>query len=149
MDMAKSKIAQWISGLLTDTPAQEIMAMLEYPKEESLGDLSLPCFKLSKKLRKSPMQIATELKEALDVITSYSIHYTKLYEPIRGDRPQPVGDGWASRTCDLCSYWRRRQRWRSSTWCRQPCSYAGERYIFCDLAKRSSFDLVEGCLQGG
>lgn len=70
MDMAKSKIAQWISELLTDTPAQEIIAMLEYPKEESLGDLSLPCFKLSKKLRKSPMQIATELKEALEAKTA-------------------------------------------------------------------------------
>ena len=42
-------------GILTST---EIAAMLEYPPDSSMGDLALPCFRLSKSLRRSPVQIA-------------------------------------------------------------------------------------------
>ncbi|MDR3216529.1 MAG: arginine--tRNA ligase [Clostridiaceae bacterium] len=42
---------------------EEILAMLEIPKQGQ-GDISLPCFKLSKALRKSPIVIAAELAEA-------------------------------------------------------------------------------------
>ena len=38
-----------------------ILDMLEYPPDSSMGDLALPCFKLSKELRRSPMQIADML----------------------------------------------------------------------------------------
>ena len=43
------------TGLLTDA---EIFSMLEYPPDSSMGDLALPCFRLSKTLRRSPVQIA-------------------------------------------------------------------------------------------
>ncbi len=46
-------------GLLSSA---EIFDMLEYPPDKSMGDLALPCFKLSKALRRSPMQIADTLK---------------------------------------------------------------------------------------
>ena len=49
-------------GLLT---ADEISEMLEYPPDRSMGDLALPCFRLSKSLRRSPVQIATALAEAV------------------------------------------------------------------------------------
>ena len=35
--------------------------MLEYPPDDKMGDVALPCFKLSRILRKSPVQIAEEL----------------------------------------------------------------------------------------
>ncbi len=41
--------------------AGEVAAMLEYPPDASMGDLALPCFKLSRVLRTSPAQIAREL----------------------------------------------------------------------------------------
>ena len=42
-------------GLLS---ADEILAMLEYPPDRTMGDIALPCFRLSKALRRSPIQIA-------------------------------------------------------------------------------------------
>ena len=49
------------SGLV----ANEILDMLEYPPDASMGDLALPCFKLSRTLRRAPVQIAASLAEAL------------------------------------------------------------------------------------
>lgn len=45
----------------TDLPAEDITALLEYPPEADMGDLALPCFKLSKLLRRSPAQISAAL----------------------------------------------------------------------------------------
>ncbi len=45
--------------------AKEIASMLEYPPDASMGDLAFPCFKLSRTLRRSPVQIAQALCEAL------------------------------------------------------------------------------------
>ena len=49
-------------GLLT---ADEIAAMLEYPPDRAMGDIALPCFRLSKTLRRSPVQIAETLASAV------------------------------------------------------------------------------------
>ena len=49
-------------GLLS---AEEIFAMLEYPPDTSMGDIALPCFRLSKTLRRSPVQIAEMLAAAI------------------------------------------------------------------------------------
>ncbi len=46
------------------TPA-EIAGMLEYPPDAAMGDLAFPCFRLSKALRRSPVQIAQALAEGL------------------------------------------------------------------------------------
>ena len=48
-------------GLLS---ADEIFGMLEYPPDKSMGDIALPCFRLSKTLRRSPVDIAKMLAEA-------------------------------------------------------------------------------------
>ena len=42
---------------------EDISAMLEYPPDANMGDLALPCFKLSKTLRRSPVQIAQIIAE--------------------------------------------------------------------------------------
>ncbi len=43
--------------------AAEVEGMLEYPPNPDMGDLALPCFKLSKALRRSPVQISDALAE--------------------------------------------------------------------------------------
>ncbi len=69
MDNLKKSVAQALcesasvafpdAGL---TP-EEIVPLLEYPPDDSLGDIALPCFKLSKKLRKPPALIASAIAE--------------------------------------------------------------------------------------
>ena len=50
------------AGLLS---ADEIFAMLEYPPDKTMGDIALPCFRLSKSLRRSPVQIAEMLANSI------------------------------------------------------------------------------------
>ena len=45
----------------------DICAMLEYPPDEKMGDLALPCFKLSKVLRMAPVKIAATIAEGFSV----------------------------------------------------------------------------------
>ena len=56
--IADAVAAGFGEGLL-DT--SEIFAMLEYPPDKTMGDIALPCFRLSKSLRRSPIQIAETL----------------------------------------------------------------------------------------
>ena len=41
---------------------EEISSFIEVPPEKTMGDFALPCFRLAKTLRKSPVAIAEELK---------------------------------------------------------------------------------------
>ena len=50
------------AGLLA---ADAIFDMLEYPPDKNMGDLALPCFRLSKSLRRSPVQIAEILANSI------------------------------------------------------------------------------------
>lgn len=45
---------------------ETIYGLLEYPPDPALGDLALPCFKLSKQWRKAPHLIAEELQGKID-----------------------------------------------------------------------------------
>jgi len=54
--------ASFGNGLLSSA---DIFDMLEYPPDTSMGDLALPCFKLSRALRRSPAQIADTLADAV------------------------------------------------------------------------------------
>jgi arginyl-tRNA synthetase len=45
----------------------QIMDNLEYPPSPEMGDIALPCFKLSRVLRKSPVAIADSLVDALNI----------------------------------------------------------------------------------
>ena len=45
--------------------ASDVFAMLEYPPDKSMGDIALPCFRLSRSLRRSPAQIADALAGAI------------------------------------------------------------------------------------
>ena len=47
--------------------AEDIAAMLEYPPDSAMGDLALPCFKLSRTLRMSPVKIAQTVAEGFEL----------------------------------------------------------------------------------
>ena len=67
----KQLIAQNVhSSVLGINPAAELTVddlagMLEYPPDASMGDLALPCFKLSKSLRRAPVMIAQALADGM------------------------------------------------------------------------------------
>ncbi len=45
---------------------QEIFDMIEFPPDAAMGDLALPCFKLSRVLRQAPVKIAASLAEGIN-----------------------------------------------------------------------------------
>ena len=65
----KSIIAKTIlSGVLEACPEAalteaDVAGWLEYPPDVAMGDLAFPCFRLSKLMRRSPVQIASALAE--------------------------------------------------------------------------------------
>ena len=67
----KRKTAELLASAVKETfgegllSADEIFAMLEYPPDSSMGDIALPCFRLSRTLRKAPPVIASALAEVV------------------------------------------------------------------------------------
>ncbi len=63
----KDRIAEaMLAGIKSIAPQSEmtvddVVSLLEYPPDPAMGDLALPCFKLAKTLRRSPVQIAATL----------------------------------------------------------------------------------------
>ena len=66
----KEKIAESISKV-TNISKEELENYIEKPKDNKMGDFALPCFKLAKEMKKTPMQIANEIKEKIEVPTEY------------------------------------------------------------------------------
>ncbi len=60
----KSYIAEKIA-LATEGDKEAIFALIEKPKDETMGDAAFPCFSLSKVLRKAPNMIAADLAEKI------------------------------------------------------------------------------------
>ncbi len=48
-----------------DVASLDVVGMLEYPPDAAMGDLAFPCFRLSKTLRRAPVQIAQALCESI------------------------------------------------------------------------------------
>ena len=65
--MISERIAEAVKSVNADASLDvcELSRMLEYPPDEKMGDLALPCFKLSKTLRRSPVQIAAAIADCL------------------------------------------------------------------------------------
>ena len=67
----KKKTASLIAGAAEEIfgagliSADEIFSMLEYPPDKSMGDIALPCFRLSRSLRRSPVRIADSIAGAI------------------------------------------------------------------------------------
>ncbi len=45
----------------SEMSVEDVLGLLEYPPDPAMGDIALPCFKLAKTLRRSPVQIAATL----------------------------------------------------------------------------------------
>ncbi len=67
----KKIIAQKISEA-KELAFDDVFEMIEVPQKSEMGDFALPCFKLSRTLRKAPNMIADELKESLDNLDGFS-----------------------------------------------------------------------------
>ncbi len=67
--MISAKIAEILTNVnpSVEIGASDIEKMLEYPPDEKMGDLALPCFKMSKSLRMAPVKIATSIAASFDV----------------------------------------------------------------------------------
>lgn len=61
----KNKIAEKIAKVVS-MDLEEIQSYLEVPPNQEMGDYAFPCFKLAKTLKKSPQDIAKQLKEEID-----------------------------------------------------------------------------------
>jgi len=62
--LISEKIAEKLAN--DEIKAETLLDMLEYPPDDKMGDLALPCFKLSKVMRRSPVQIAAGVAEGFD-----------------------------------------------------------------------------------
>jgi len=72
MDKIKKYLAEQINKVLTskynfEITIDEIFGSLEKPKDDNMGDMALPCFKFAKLLKNSPMNIANEITQSLEV----------------------------------------------------------------------------------
>jgi arginyl-tRNA synthetase len=65
MHNLKHEIAAHLAKGLEGVDAEQLATLMEYPPNADMGDLSLPCFRLSKMLRKAPQAIAEELNGLL------------------------------------------------------------------------------------
>ena len=64
-DAIVAEIRQKNAAIELDTDT--VCSMLEYPPDAQMGDLALPCFKLSRLLRNAPVRIAESLVGALSL----------------------------------------------------------------------------------
>ena len=62
--MIAEAIVERLSAALS---VEDVERMLEYPPDAKMGDLALPCFKLSKILRNAPVKIAASIAEGFSV----------------------------------------------------------------------------------
>ena len=85
----KSEIAQNIAQTIqtinseANLDAESILGMFEYPPDEKMGDIALPCFKLSKALRMSPIKIAETVAAAFSAEHSFMLHSVIFLIPIK------------------------------------------------------------------
>lgn len=62
----KEKIANTIEKII-NIDTKELEGYIETPKDSQNGDYAFPCFRLAKSLQKAPTQIATEIKEKIEI----------------------------------------------------------------------------------
>ncbi len=62
----KRTIAERIQNIVPELDQEQIINLLEIPKNSDMGDLAFPAFSLAKILRKAPQMIATDVAEKMD-----------------------------------------------------------------------------------
>ena len=79
-DIFKEEISARVADV-AELSKDEILGLLELPRDAKLGDIALPCFTFAKKLRQSPQQIASQLGEKLGNTDWNSISEVKAVGP--------------------------------------------------------------------
>lgn len=79
----KTKVAGNIKAACPELSDADIESMLEVPADRKMGDIALPCFKLSRVLRKAPPAIAEEICKALEQNADAAKGYKKI-ESVNG-----------------------------------------------------------------
>lgn len=64
----KQEIANTIEKVI-NIEIKELESYIEIPKDNKNGDYAFPCFRLAKELKKAPQQIASEIKEKIEINT--------------------------------------------------------------------------------
>lgn len=73
MEDKKILIANMIKKVLgEEVSLEDIINKIEVPKDNTNGDLAYPCFNLAKVLKKSPVIIANELKDNMELTNEFS-----------------------------------------------------------------------------
>ncbi|MBS3149106.1 arginine--tRNA ligase [Candidatus Woesearchaeota archaeon] len=67
MDIFVDKISEFISQTI-NLDKNEVSKLIEVPPESKFGDYSFPCFTLSSKLKKNPLDISQEIKNKINPI---------------------------------------------------------------------------------
>jgi len=67
MNLKENISAELLNVLGKEFSAEEVSDLIEVPPSKELGDYSFPCFKLAARLKKNPNQIASELKQKLEL----------------------------------------------------------------------------------
>ena len=80
-------ILEGVKGInpAAELTAEELAGMLEYPPDDAMGDLALPCFKLAKSLRRAPVMIAQVLADGMNCACVQSAEALNGYLNIRLD----------------------------------------------------------------
>lgn len=65
----KKEIAKSIANVV-NVDIEELNSFIEVPKDNINGDYAFPCFRLAKELKKSPMIIANEIKDKIELDTN-------------------------------------------------------------------------------
>lgn len=61
----KMEAAAVLADAVADIDKEQFYQMLEYPQNEEMGDIALPCFKLAKIMRMAPDKIASDLSSKI------------------------------------------------------------------------------------
>ncbi len=84
MNIFEQKINDWTASILSKEynyeakDSSEIKGLIEQPPNPELGDYSLPCYNFSKALRRSPVDIASELAGKLKKILPPDAPFTHI-----------------------------------------------------------------------
>lgn len=79
MNFFKSLFASLLTPHIAELSEQEIISLIEIPPQGLWADLAFPCFGLSKLLKKSPAQIASDIANELTNSPNYQITATGPY----------------------------------------------------------------------
>ena len=96
----KKIIADEIYDEALGLSVEDIMALIEIPNDEKMGDYAFPCFKLAKTLRKAPPLIAKGIAEGISGNTMFEKVSTNM--------------DFLSREKEVLAFWKKNEIFKKS-----------------------------------